>query len=204
MPALLQAKLLRVLQELTIRRVGGTEDISIDVRVIAATNQDLDSKMEDKSFREDLYYRLATFPLSLPPLRDRGNDILELTEFFLEKFSSKLNIQKPSLSPKATFFFLEYPWKGNIREMENLIKRILIDHEPKVIHPKHLPEEMQDAQESAVSDFPTLEELDHAHVLKALNLTKGNRGKAAELLAISEATLYRWINDMKKKGIIEE
>jgi len=201
MPALLQAKLLRVLQERKIRRVGDTKDIHVDVRVIAATHQDLDKRMEDGSFREDLYYRLSTFPLYIPPLRKRGNDILELADFFLDKYSSEYEIQKPSMSPKAAFYFLEYPWKGNIREMENLLKRILIDHEPKVIHPKHLPPEMIDAQESAISDFPTLEELDHQHVLKALNLVKGNRSKAANLLEISEATLYRWINEMKKKGV---
>jgi len=201
MPAILQAKLLRVLQERTIRKVGGTKDIPIDVRVIAATNQDLDERMADKTFREDLYYRLATFPLQLPPLRDRENDILELTDFFLNKYAAEYELKKPSLSPKATYFFLEYQWKGNIRELENVVKRILIDHEPSVIHPKNLPQEMIDAQEAAVADFPTLEELEHRHVLKALNLVKGNRGKAATLLSISEATLYRWIADMKKKGI---
>jgi len=200
MPALLQAKLLRVLQEKAIRQVGGTKDIPVDVRVIAATNQDLDKRMSDGTFREDLYYRLATFPLQLPPLRDRGNDILELTDFFLAKYANEFGLRKPSLSPKATYYFLEYPWKGNIRELENLIKRILIDHEPTVIHPKHLPDEMKDAQEAALAGFPTLEELEHQHVLKALNLVKGNRGKAANLLEISEATLYRWINDMKEKG----
>jgi len=200
MPALLQAKLLRVLQEKAIRQVGGTKDIPVDVRIIAATNQDLDRRMEDGTFREDLYYRLATFPLALPPLRDRGNDILDITDFLLVKFAGEYELQKPSLSPKATYFFLEYPWKGNVRELENLLKRILIDHEPNVIHPKHLPDEMKDAQQAAISDFPTLEELEHAHVLKALNLVKGNRSKAANLLEISEATLYRWINDMKEKG----
>ncbi len=200
MPALLQAKLLRVLQERTIRKVGGTKDIKIDVRIIAATNQDLDRRMEDGSFREDLYYRLAIYPLALPPLTDRGSDILELTDFFLGKFADEYDLKKPSLSPKAASFFLEYPWKGNIRELENLLKRILIDHEPRVIHPKHLPEEMIDALAAGMADFPTLEELDHAHVLKALNLVNGNRSKAANLLEISEATLYRWINDMKKKG----
>lgn len=200
MPAVLQSKLLRVLQERTIRRVGGTRDIQVNVHVIAATNQDLDRLMADGTFREDLYYRLATFPLSLPPLRDRGDDILQLTDFFLEKYAREFELSKPSLSPKATGYFLEYPWKGNIRELENLIKRILIDHEPRVIHPKHLPDEMRDSLEAQVSDFPTLEELDHQHVLKALNLVRGNRGKAAELLGISEATLYRWISDMKKKG----
>ena len=200
MPAVLQSKLLRVLQERTIRRVGGTKDVAVDVRVIAATNQDLDRLMEGGTFREDLYYRLATFPLTLPPLRNRGDDILELTEFFLEKYAAEFELKKPSLSPKATYYFLEYPWKGNIRELENLIKRILIDHEPRVIHPKHLPDEMRDSMEAQVADFPTLEELDHQHVLKALNLVKGNRGKAAELLGISEATLYRWISEMKKKG----
>jgi len=201
MPALLQAKLLRVLQERNIRRVGGTKDIPVNVRIIAATHQDLDKRMGDGSFREDLYYRLSTFPLEIPPLRKRGNDILELADFFLGKFSAEYELQKPSLSPKATFFFLEYPWRGNIREMENLLKRILIDHEPRVIHPKHLPGEMLDAQAAAIGDFPTLEELDHQHVLKALNLVRGNRSKAANLLEISEATLYRWINDMKKKGV---
>ena len=200
MPPLLQSKLLRVLQERKIRPVGGTADVPVNVRIIAATHQDLDLRMQEGTFREDLYYRLATFPVQLPPLRDRGNDILELTDFLLEKFAKEYEISKPTLSPKATYYFLEYPWKGNIREMENLLKRILIDHEPRVIHPKHLPDEMVDAQETALADFPTLEDLEHDHVLKALNLVKGNRGKAARLLEISEATLYRWIADMKKKN----
>ncbi len=198
MPPLLQSKLLRVLQERKIRPVGGTKVVPVDVRIIAATHQDLDQCMEDGTFREDLYYRLATFPVQLPPLRDRGNDILDLTDFFLRKFAEEYDMNKPSMSPKAIYFFLEYPWKGNIREMENIIKGILIDHEPRIIHPKHLPQEMVDAKSAALADFPTLEELDHEHVLKALNLVAGNRGKAANLLEISEATLYRWIADMKK------
>jgi transcriptional regulator with GAF, ATPase, and Fis domain len=204
MPPLLQSKLLRVLQERKIRRVGGTSDVPVNVRIIAATHQDLDKCMADGTFREDLYYRLSTFPIQLPPLRDRGNDILELADFLLEKFTKEYGVAKPSLSPKATYYFLEYPWKGNIREMENVLKRILIDHEPRVIHPKHLPPEMVDAKSSALADFPTLEELEHQHVLKALNLVNGNRGKAATLLEISEATLYRWIADMKKKGVMAE
>jgi transcriptional regulator with PAS, ATPase and Fis domain len=201
MPPLLQSKLLRVLQERKIRPVGGTADVPVNVRIIAATHQDLDKCMADGTFREDLYYRLATFPIQLPPLRDRGNDILELADFLLEKFAKEYEVAKPTLSPKATYYFLEYPWKGNIREMENILKRILIDHEPRVIHPKHLPPEMVDAKSSALADFPTLEELEHQHVLKALNLVNGNRSKAATLLEISEATLYRWIADMKKKDI---
>ena len=200
MPPLLQSKLLRVLQERKIRPVGGTSDVAVNVRIIAATHQDLDQRMADSTFREDLYYRLSTFPVQLPPLRDRGNDILELTDFLLEKFAKEYEVNRPTLSPKATYYFLEYPWKGNIREMENILKRILIDHEPRVIHPKHLPPEMLDAKSTALADFPTLEELEHQHVLKALNLVNGNRSKAATLLEISEATLYRWIADMKKKN----
>src|SRR5207248_1482431 len=126
LPLAIQAKLLRVLEERTFERVGGTQSIDVDVRIVVATNRDLHKAVADKSFREDLYFRISTVPLTIPPLRDRGNDVLLLAEHFLEKFSREFGKPGARLSDDAKQRILDYRWPGNVRELQNAIERAVI------------------------------------------------------------------------------
>jgi two-component system, NtrC family, response regulator AtoC len=142
----MQAKLLRVLQERTLRRVGAVKDIGIDVRVIAATNRDLKLRIADKSFREDLYYRLNVFPIHIPPLRERTDDIAPLASFFLDGFSRSFGRDFRDVSPEAGRLMEQYAWPGNIRELRNVIERICIMRSGPTLLPDHLPQEIKDLQ----------------------------------------------------------
>ncbi len=139
----MQAKLLRVLQERTIRRVGGIKDIDIDVRIIAATNRNLQKKISIGSFREDLYYRINVFPIHIPPLRERKDDIGIIASYFLDTFSRSFGRDFKALSPEAAKLMEEYSWPGNIRELRNVIERICIMNYGPTLLPEHLPEEMR-------------------------------------------------------------
>lgn len=141
----MQAKLLRVLQERTIRRVGGIKDISIDVRIIAATNRNLFDKIAAGSFREDLYYRINVFPIHIPPLRERRDDISIIASYFLDTFSRSFGRDFKALSPAATVLMEEYRWPGNIRELRNVIERICIMNYGQTLLPEHLPQEIRGA-----------------------------------------------------------
>lgn len=178
----LQTKLLRFLETGTYRRLGGTRDLQVSVRIIAASNRPLLKQVQDGTFRKDLYYRLCVFPLTLPPLRERPADILPLSEAFLSLWSKK------TLSPEAKEKLLRYPWPGNIRELKNVLERSSILAEGKTIEPEHLLLEIPEAPLS--SKTITLEILQDA-----LQKTGGNRRKAAQLLKISERTLYRKIKE---------
>jgi two-component system response regulator FlrC len=181
----LQAKLLRVLQEKTIERVGGTRVIPVDVRVIAATNQDLDAKVKAGDFREDLFYRLNAFPVKIPPLRDRPRDIGPLAQDFLERLGAE---GRPSarLGEEAMQCLKGYPWPGNVRELQNVIERAAIIADG-VIQPEHLPFHRQTAPRPR-----TLAEIERQAIEDALREFGGNRTKAAERLGISLRTLqYR-------------
>jgi DNA-binding NtrC family response regulator len=147
----MQAKLLRVLQERSCRRVGALRDIEIDVRVVAATNRDLKLRIADKSFREDLYYRLNVFPIHIPPLRERCADIAPLTSYFLDSFSRSFGRDFRDLSPEAQRLMELYAWPGNIRELRNVIERICIMRSGPTLLPEHLPQEIRDLQPSAPS-----------------------------------------------------
>jgi DNA-binding NtrC family response regulator len=188
----LQAKLLRVLQEKTFERVGGTREISVDVRVIAATNRDLKELVTARKFREDLYYRLNMFPIELPPLRERGNDIIELARFFLGRAARSLNKKPLRLSPEAERVLVAYDWPGNVRELENLMERMAI-----------LCEETVEAEDlPIVPDTParptSIKEIERQAILDALAANQGNRTRAARQLGISLRTLqYR----LKEYGI---
>jgi two-component system, NtrC family, response regulator AtoC len=142
----MQAKLLRVLQERSCRRVGALKDIEIDVRVIAATNRDLKLRIADKSFREDLYYRLNVFPIHIPPLRERVADIAPLASYFLDSFSRSFGRDFRDLSPEAQRLMELYAWPGNIRELRNVIERICIMRSGPTLLPEHLPQEIRDLQ----------------------------------------------------------
>jgi len=182
----LQAKLLRVLQEKKFERVGGTQQITADVRIIAATNRDLKKAVAEGRFREDLYYRINAFPIEIPPLRERPADIPELARFFLEKTARSLGKPTPELSPEAENLLLAYGWPGNVRELQNVIERATILCDRRVL----------------VSDLPldvgraelpqTIKAIERKAIEEALRANGGNRAKAAAQLGISLRTLqYR-------------
>jgi DNA-binding NtrC family response regulator len=182
----LQSKLLRVLQEKTLERVGGTRVITVDVRVIAATNRNLKAAVREGKFREDLFYRLSTFPLEIPALRDRPADILPLARLFLKRASAEMNKPVPRLSSAAAEKLLGYNWPGNVRELENMMERAVILAGSNV--------EVSDLP--VLSDTPprpkNFREIERKAIEEALAMTNGNRTKAAEQLGISVRTLqYR-------------
>src|SRR5262245_10606020 len=138
MSPMLQVKLLRVLERRTFKRVGGTKDISVNLRIISATNQDLEQMVRDGSFREDLYYRLKVVPLYVPPLRDRKEDILPLSQLFMDRFGRQFKKGFRSVSPAAERVLLDYSWPGNIRELRNLFERTVLLETGEMLEPHHL------------------------------------------------------------------
>lgn len=197
----MQAKLLRVLEERTVRRVGGTRSIAIDVRVIAATNRDLQAAIREKRFREDLFYRLNVFPIHPPPLRERREDIPLLAMFFLEKYSRAFSGNFQEISPAALALMGNYRWPGNIREMKNVIERICIMHSGPTLLPEHLPAEFSGSgdHEGARPDSGMLqkglgleeamEQLEKGLISAALSGTGGNVLQAAAILKVPRGTL---------------
>ena len=202
----MQAKLLRVLQERTIRHVGGIKDINIDVRIIAATNRNLIDKISAGSFREDLYYRVNVFPIHIPPLRERREDISIIASFFLDTFSRSFGRDFKALSPEATMLLEEYKWPGNIRELRNIIERICIMNYGPTLLPEHLPQEIRGVTPSGVistsqqpAQSPQLSidaGLDDAVmnfekniIRQALEKTRGNVLQTATMLKIPRGTL---------------
>ena len=207
LPSPLQVKLLRVLQENEIRPVGETRPERVDVRVIAATARNLEEAVRSGRFREDLYYRLKVLTIVLPPLRERPEDIPHLARHFLLRFNAKLNKEVREISPVALAWMLEYPWPGNVREMENVIERAVLLCEEAVIQPEHLPAELGAAGggEVAVGEAVSGLSLKRAQraiekrlIRQALEQTGGNRTQAARLLEISHPSL---LSKMKAYGI---
>lgn len=152
----LQVKILRVLQEKEIERVGGNGPRKVDVRIVAATNRDLELEVEQGRFREDLYYRLNVIPLHLPPLRERGNDILLLTESFLSRFCARKQRSKLQIDPEVSKILLAYQWPGNVRELENVIERLSILVDGNIVRPRDLPRKILDSVGN-LEDFSNLE-----------------------------------------------
>jgi len=185
----LQAKLLRVLQEGTFERVGGTKTVTVDVRVIAATNRDLQRLVAKRTFREDLYYRLNVFPIVLPPLRERPADILPLAEHILRQASRRFGRQITGFTGEAQALLQEYPWPGNIRELQNVIERAAILCREAHIAPAHLHLSTSPGVSSPVAQ-KTLRELEREAILSALTACHGNRREAAKRLGIGLRTLY--------------
>ncbi len=198
---LLQAKLLRVIQQKEFERVGGTELIKTDVRIISATNRDLKHAVENKEFREDLFYRLNSFPISIPPLRSRRGDILILAEHFIKKFSEKLNKHIKGFTKRALKIIYEYNWPGNVREVENTIERCIIITDSDLIDVDDLPSHLRATEDSAnietssplFSDETILpfEKLKEEAIRHALRVTNGNIVVAAKKLKLGRATIYR-------------
>ena len=188
-----QVKLLRVLQEREFERVGGTETIKVNVRMIAATNKDMEDAIAKGTFREDLYYRLNVFSIFVPPLRDRKADLLLLADHFLEKFSREHSKSIKRISTPAIDMLVSYHWPGNVREMENALERAVLMCEGQVIHAHHLPPSLQTAEASGTITRVSLADAVVAYekdlIQDALKTTRGNRAKAARLLDATERIL---------------
>jgi Nif-specific regulatory protein len=188
-----QVKLLRVLQEREFERVGGTETIKVNVRLIAATNKDMEVAIAEGSFREDLYYRLNVFTIFVPPLRDRKADLLLLADHFLEKFSREHGKSIKRISTPAIDMLVSYHWPGNVREMENALERAVLMCEGQVVHAHHLPPSLQTAEASGTVTRVSLADAVVAYekdlIQDALKTTRGNRAKAARLLDATERIL---------------
>ena len=185
-----QVKLLRVLQEKEFERVGGYETIKADVRIIAATNKNLEQAVEDDSFRSDLYYRLNVFPIYMPPLRERKTDVLLLADYFLEKYSKENQKDIRRFSTPAIDMLMQYHWPGNVRELENCIERAVLLCDEGVVHGYHLPPTLQTAEESDTVPGTSLEDavvnLEREMIIDALKTTRGNMAKAAHLISTTE------------------
>ena len=204
---LLQAKLLRVIQEKEFERVGGNELIKTNVRIISATNIELKEAVEKKEFREDLYYRLNSFPINIPPLRQRKGDILILAEHFLKTFNDRLGKSIKGFTKRALKLIYEYNWPGNIREMENTIERCLIVAEKDMIDIEDLPSHLRTADPAASIEYSgslfsdetiiPFEKLKEESIRHALKVTNGNIVEAAKKLQLGRATIYRLMERYK-------
>ncbi len=211
MPMSLQAKLLRFIQERKFMRVGGHTDIEVDVRILAATNKDPLNEVRGGRFREDLYYRLLVVPIEIPPLRERREDIPILAMHFLEIFSLEHKRSFFEFSPEAMKMLINYNWKGNIRELENVVEGLVVLHDGRVVFPKHLPANVVEH----VPDYPEAEkveiyvkhlfpgedkvipfkEVEKRVIENAIRACDGNIVKAAKKLRIGQATVYRKIKN---------
>ena len=203
LPPFLQVKLLRVVQEKTFRRIGGAEDVKVDVRIISATNQDLVQKVKNGGFREDLYYRLNVIPVKVPPLRERNEDIPLLTNYFIEKYSKEFKKEIKKISPYALRLLMEYSFPGNVRQLENIIERSVALEATNIILPENLdmPEDSGQDQDTALNaSIPEeginlneeLARVEGLLIKKALQKANGSKTKAAKLLNISFDSLrYR-------------
>jgi len=190
-----QVKLLRALQEREIFRVGESVPRKIDVRIIAASNQDTAAAIKTGRFREDLYYRLAVIEIQVPPLRNRQEDILSLARHFVSGFSKKLNIPNLILDASCLNYLLNYSWPGNVRELENAIERAAVFAKEGVIFPENLPpailKSVYTSQNAEDLQSRTLEQIERNHINNILKMTNGNKSRAAKILGISPTTLWR-------------
>ena len=199
-PLNIQAKLLRAIQEREIRPVGSTRIERIDARIIAATNKELEKAVAEGKFREDLFYRLHVIPISVPPLRERKEDIPLLVDHFVKKYSTEKRSVR-GCSPEAMKLLLSYNWPGNVRELENVIQEAIALGSGEWIRPVDLPKKLRSRpvkEESYISDVKPLKELEKEAIIKALKMASGNKQDAARLLGIGKTTLYE---KLKKYGI---
>ncbi len=204
----MQAKLLRVLEERRFRRIGGTRDIAIDVRIVSATNKDLLKAIEEKTFRNDLYYRIQVIPIFLPPLRERKEDIMPLVHHFINHFNREFGKNVKGVSKMAEKFLMEYPWPGNTRELKNVIERAIILESDETLLLEHLPQEIVSRTPSVASgpigfrlppEGIDIEDVERELIRQALELADGNQSKAAKKLNLGiDAFRYR----MKKFGFL--
>lgn len=206
-----QAKLLKVIEDKSFKRIGGTKDIDVDVRIITATNRNLEAEVRKGNFREDLYYRLKVIPIMLPPLRDRRSDIMLIAKYFIDEFNSEFKKNVKGLSKETEKCFMEYPWPGNVRELKNVIERSMILESDDYILPEHLPLELtsKEVLTQNISNVNIrippggidIEEVEKELIRQALDVTGGNQTRASKLLNLSRDTLrYR----MQKFGFLPE
>lgn len=211
MPLALQAKLLRVLQEGSIKPVGSDHEEIVDVRILAATHVDLMKAVGQGDFREDLYYRLETLTLAVPPLRERGEDIELLAMHFLKEASRRHNRGFIKLSDVSLRVIRDYPFPGNVRELSSAIERAVTFCEGDTIQPEHLPERIRKRQSDSaqpvsvpggvnLSEWPTLDALQQDYVGKVMAAVDGNKRRAAQILGINRRTLYRWLESETGPG----
>jgi DNA-binding NtrC family response regulator len=206
LPAATQAKFLRFIEDRTFKRLGGSADLSVDLRVVAATNRDLEQLVQAGKFRQDLYYRLKVVSIHLPSLRERGDDVLHLARHFLSSYNDKFRKAFLSITPEVEAIFRAYRWPGNVRELKNLLERIVLLETDEALREDHLPAEMaaqvekMDALPRVLRDalvaraegdeeMPTLAEVEQEHILKVLEFTNGNRSHASRILGISRQSL---------------
>ncbi|HVQ74241.1 MAG TPA: sigma-54 dependent transcriptional regulator [Candidatus Binatia bacterium] len=201
-PLELQTKLLRFLQERELERVGGTRPISVDVRIVAATNRDLDRAVHEGRFREDLYYRLNVIPIILPPLRERSGDLPVLAEFFLQRFAAETKKRFAGIAPEAMERLRAHTWPGNVRELANVIERAIVLGSGPMITPDDLPRRLADSEPrraaESLSYREALARARRALIIKALARTEGNRAAAARALGLHKTHLFKL---MKALGI---
>ncbi len=193
----LQAKLLRVLETGAFFKVGETKETKVDVRIIAATNRDLQAESEAGNFRLDLFYRLSVFSIRLPSLAERKDDIPLLAEHFIQMFTARMGRKPMRMSEAFLKALVNHPWKGNIRELKNLIERAVILANDDELTPDCLPFDFMITESSNPADALKLAEMEKLHIRKVLNYTQGNKTRAAELLGIGLATLYRKLDEYK-------
>lgn len=200
----MQVKLLRVLQERTVRPLGGAKEVPFDARIIAATNRDLEAEIAEGNFREDFYYRINVVPLRLPPLRSRGNDILLLAQHFIDEIRARSGKSIKGITSEAAQKLLDYDWPGNVRELENCIERAvaLTRYEDLVVG--DLPEKVRDYESSKMvisgddpEHFPTLDEVQRRYIRRVLEATHDNKAQTARILGLGRRTLYRWLERME-------
>jgi len=198
MPLAVQPKLLRVLETQRFKRVGGTRDIAVNVRVIAATNRDLERAVAEGRFREDLYYRLKVFPVTMPPLRERPEDIPVLIDYFVQHFNATLKQNVAGFSPGALELMQAYPWPGNVRELKNIVERAMVLSRSELVPVDLLPREITGEEcvtgdagrQAGGENHRPLAEMEREYILKILRAEKDNRTTTAKILGISRSTLH--------------
>ena len=207
MPLPTQAKLLRFIDHRNFKRVGGAQDISVDIRIVAATNKNVEEEVRAGRFRNDLYFRLKVVAIDLPSLRLRGDDILMLARHFMKEFARKFSKDFIDFTPEAQRVLLDYPWPGNVRELRNLIERVVLLEEGDSIDAEQFPAEMLGrrstpgaAVATAVRDvlgLPTLAQIEAEHISEVLKRTSGNKSRAARILGISRQGLIEKIRRLR-------
>jgi transcriptional regulator with PAS, ATPase and Fis domain len=211
----LQVKLLRVLEERQVMRVGGSDVIDVDFRLIAATNRDLEKEVAEGRFREDLYYRLKVVTLRIPPLRERVSDIQPLAQHFLDGFTQEHGKPAKRIGPQALEVLVRYPWPGNVRQLRNVMESVVVFHQGEGdVLPADLPVEVRDSvtismtasapAQPAGPDTRTMADIEREAILETLSRTGGHRAKAADLLGIGLRTLQRKLKEYKDDGFYQD
>ena len=207
MPLPTQSKLLRFIDHRSFKRVGGALELSVDIRIVTATNKDIEAEVRGGRFRSDLFFRLKVVSIDLPPLRDRGDDVLILARHFLKEFARKFQKRFQDLSPEADERLKAYAWPGNVRELRNLIERVVLLEEGEMLTPEHLPGEFFGRPPGSPSPdhgdslrMPTLAQIEAEHIGEVLRITAGNKSRAARILGISRQGL---IEKLRRLRLVE-